>query len=173
MLVLTSPLQNGFSRWPEPSALLRGATSGAGGFRGTRVTVGLSHALGAVDCDAAQSGSAQSVLLPGYAAPLARAGRWRSLPSVGLRMVRSVWVTRWARCKACRPGGHSARASLVATFWRAPTVPSGFRPGVQETASARVGLVFGDSAEGEAGMVNTGKRKVTGSTPWSGSLLYF
>lgn len=108
------------------------------------MAVGLIHALGAVECDAAPSGSAHPVPLPGDAAPFAPVERWSSLPSVGLQMVRSGWVTRWARCRACEPGGHSERASSVANVPRAPTAPSGFRPGVQETASARVGkhLVF-------------------------------
>lgn len=65
-------------------------------------------------------------------------------------------------------GGCSVAAAL-----RAPTGATGFRPGVRETASAQVGLVLGLRAEWKAGMVNTGEREVTGSTPRSGSLLYF
>ncbi|XP_057630983.1 folliculin isoform X1 [Chionomys nivalis] len=67
-------------------------------------------------------------------------------------MVRSDWVTRWAR--ACGAGEPSAGASSVATALRAPTVESGFRPGVQDTASAQVGLVLGLRAEWKAGMAS-------------------
>lgn len=88
-------------------------------------------------------------------------------------MVRSDWVTRWARCRACGAGEPSAGGCSVAAALRAPTGATVFRPGVRETASAQVGLVLGLRAEWKAGMVNTGEREVTGSTPRSGSLLYF
>lgn len=123
------------------------------------------YVLGAAERNAAQRGSAHPGHLPGDVAPLSWVGSWSSLPSASLRMVRSGWVTRWARCRACRPGEHWARGSSLETASRAPTVTSGFRPGIQETASARVGLVLGYRAEWKAGMVNTGEREVTGSTP--------
>lgn len=66
-------------------------------------------------------------------------------------MVRSDWVTRWARCRACGAGEPSAGGCSVAAALRAPTGATGFRPGVRETASAQVGLVLGLRAEWKAG----------------------
>lgn len=65
-LVLTSPLQNGFSRWPEPSALLRGVTNGAEGHAWARGSCPWHSGAGRCTACFEHPG-----LLPGDAAPLA------------------------------------------------------------------------------------------------------